>query len=52
MRYCDEMSLIGNPSESIRRRVIFMGPTGQPFTQEKARELATYASIGAHLWSL
>ena len=42
---CDEMSLIGNPSESIRRRVIFMGPTGQPFTQEKARELATYDQI-------
>ena len=42
---CDEMSLIGNPSESIRRRIIFMGPTGQPFTQEKARELATYDQI-------
>ena len=42
---CDEMSLIGNPSESIRRRVIFMGPTGQPFTQEKARELATYDQL-------
>ncbi len=39
------MSLIGNPSESIRRRVIFMGPTGQPFTQEKARELATYDQL-------
>ena len=46
------MSLIGNPSESIRRRVIFMGPTGQPFTQEKARELATYDQLVAHLWSL
>ena len=42
---CDEMSLIGNPSESIRRRIIFMGPTGQPFTQEKARELATYDQL-------
>ena len=42
---CDEMSLIGNPSESIRRRIIFMGPTGQPFTQEKARELAMYDQI-------
>lgn len=29
---CDEMSLIGNPNESIRRRIIFIGPTGQPFT--------------------
>ena len=42
---CDEMSLIGNPSESIRRRVVFMGPTGQSFTQEKARELATYDQL-------
>ena len=42
---CDEMSLIGNPSESIRRRIVFMGPTGQPFTQEKARELATYDQL-------
>ena len=30
---CDEMSLIGNSHESTRRRVIFMGPTGHPFTQ-------------------
>ena len=22
---CDEMSLIGNPGESIRRRIVFMG---------------------------
>ena len=42
---CDEMSLIGNPGESIRRRIIFMGPTGQPFTQEKARELASYDQV-------
>ena len=28
---CDEMSLIGNPSESTRRRIVFMGPTGQLF---------------------
>jgi tRNA (guanine37-N1)-methyltransferase len=42
---CDEMSLIGNLSKSIRRRIIFMGPTGQPFTQEKARELATYDQV-------
>ena len=42
---CDEMSLIGNPGESIRRRIVFMGPTGQPFTQEKARELATYDQL-------
>mgnify|MGYP002570942929 CR=1 FL=1 len=42
---CDEMSLIGNPNESIRRRIIFMGPTGQPFTQEKARELASYDQV-------
>ena len=27
-------SLIGNPSESIRRHIVFMGPTGQPLTQE------------------
>ena len=42
---CDEMSLIGNPGESIRRRIIVMGPTGQPFTQEKARELASYDQV-------
>ncbi len=42
---CDEMSLIGNPGESIRRRIVFMGPTGQSFTQEKARELATYDQL-------
>ena len=42
---CDEMSLIGNPGESIHRRIVFMGPTGQPFTQEKARELATYDQL-------
>ena len=42
---CDEMSLIGNPNESIRRRIIFMGPTGQPFTQEKACELASYDQV-------
>ena len=41
----DEMCLIGNPGESIRRRIVFMGPTGQPFTQEKARELATYDQL-------
>ena len=39
------MSLIGNPGESIHRRIVFMGPTGQPFTQEKARELATYDQL-------
>ena len=30
---------------NIKRRIVFMGPTGQPFTQEKARELATYDQI-------
>ena len=29
----------------IKRRIVFMGPTGQPFTQEKARELATYDQL-------
>ena len=43
---CDEMSLIGNPSESIRRRIIFMGTYRPAFhTQEKARELAMYDQI-------
>lgn len=42
---CDEMSLIGTPNKDIRRRVVFMGPTGTPFTQEKARELATYDQL-------
>lgn len=27
------------------RHVVFMGPTGMPFTQEKARELATYDQL-------
>lgn len=31
--------------ESHQRHVIFMGPTGKPFTQEKARELATYEQL-------
>lgn len=31
--------------EEIRRRVIFLGPAGVPFTQEKARELATYDQL-------
>lgn len=31
--------------EKIRRRVIFLGPAGVPFTQEKARELATYDQL-------
>ena len=30
---------------NIKRRIVFMGPTGQPFTQEKARELATYDQL-------
>lgn len=29
----------------IKRRIIFMGPAGQPFTQEKARELASYDQV-------
>ena len=33
----DEMSLIGNPNESIRRRIIFMGPTGQPLHRRRLR---------------
>ncbi len=28
-----------------KRRIIFMGPTGCPFTQQKARELATYDQL-------
>ena len=28
-----------------KRHVVFMGPTGAPFTQEKARELATYDQL-------
>lgn len=31
--------------EKVRRRVIFLGPAGVPFTQEKARELATYDQL-------
>lgn len=31
--------------EEVRRRVIFLGPAGVPFTQEKARELATYDQL-------
>ena len=31
--------------ESHKRHVVFMGPTGTPFTQEKARELATYDQL-------
>lgn len=31
--------------EELRRRVIFLGPAGVPFTQEKARELATYDQL-------
>lgn len=31
--------------EELRRRVIFLGPAGVPFTQEKARQLATYDQL-------
>ena len=31
--------------ESHKRHIVFMGPTGRPFTQEKARELATYDQL-------
>lgn len=31
--------------EEVRRRVIFLGPAGVPFTQEKARELVTYDQL-------
>ena len=31
--------------EKVRRRVIFLGPAGVPFTQETARELATYDQL-------
>lgn len=31
--------------KGINRRIIFMGPTGQAFTQEKARQLATYDQV-------
>ena len=31
--------------ESHKRQVVFMGPTGRPFTQEKARELSTYDQL-------
>lgn len=31
--------------KEVRRRVIFLGPAGVPFTQEKARELATYDQL-------
>lgn len=30
---------------SHKRHVVFMGPTGTPFTQEKARELVTYDQL-------
>lgn len=30
---------------SIKKRIVFMGPTGTPFTQEKARELAQYDQL-------
>lgn len=32
-------------AEEKNRRVIFMGPTGTPFTQEKAKELAKYDQL-------
>lgn len=31
--------------KEVRRRVIFLGPAGVPFTQEKARQLATYDQL-------
>lgn len=31
--------------KEVRRRVIFLGPAGVPFTQEKARELASYDQL-------
>lgn len=31
--------------ESVKRRIIFLGPTGSTFTQEKARELSTYDEL-------
>lgn len=31
--------------EGASRRVIFLGPTGRPFSQEKAKELATYDEL-------
>lgn len=31
--------------KEVRRRVIFLGPAGVPFTQEKARKLATYDQL-------
>lgn len=31
--------------KEVRHRVIFLGPAGVPFTQEKARELATYDQL-------
>lgn len=30
---------------SSNRRIVFMGPAGQPFTQEKARQLASYDQL-------
>lgn len=32
-------------NEDVKRRIVFMGPTGIPFTQDKARELATYDQL-------
>ena len=34
-----------NTKANHKRHVVFMGPTGTPFTQEKARELATYDQL-------
>ena len=30
---------------NVNRRIVFMGPAGAPFNQEKARELATYDQV-------
>ena len=34
-----------NTKANHKRHVVFMGPTGTPFTQEKARELAAYDQL-------
>lgn len=33
------------PAKELRKRVIFLGPTGKTFNQAKARELATYDQL-------
>ncbi|MBE6080809.1 MAG: tRNA (guanosine(37)-N1)-methyltransferase TrmD [Veillonella sp.] len=37
--------VLAKPAQELRKRVIFLGPTGTTFNQAKARELATYDQL-------